>query len=116
MSEKDQFYLEKNEPIKGCLLALRNIILSKDAEVVETKKYGMPCFCFMGKAFCYLWTDKKTAEPYLLFVEGKSLNHPMLESGDRKRMKILRVDSNSDLPIEVINSLLGDALDLYRKK
>ncbi len=116
MSEKDKFYLEKYEPVKSCLLALRAIILSKDVGVVETKKYGMPCFSYRRKAFCYLWTDKKTAEPYLLFVEGKSLNHPKLESGDRKRMKILRVDSRADIPKKEIESILQDALDLYRLK
>ena len=71
VSEKDQFYLEKEEPYKSCLLALRTIILSTGEGITETKKYGMPCFCFQGKAFCYLWTDKITNEPYILFVEGK---------------------------------------------
>jgi len=23
------------------------------------------CFCYKKKMFCYLWTDKKTDEPYL---------------------------------------------------
>ncbi|WP_296705529.1 DUF1801 domain-containing protein [Algoriphagus sp.] len=116
MSEKDQFYLGKEEPVKSCLLALRIIILNKNDSITETKKYGMPCFCFQGKAFCYLWTDKKTNEPYLLFVEGKTLNHPSLESGDRKRMKIFRVNSNSDLPRKEIEMILDDALELYRKR
>jgi len=104
VSEKDRFYLEKDEPLKSCLLALRAIILSKNLEVFETKKYGMPCFCFRGKAFCYLWIDKKTGQPYILFVEGNLLNHPHLESGDRKRMKIFRVDPGADLPKKVIES------------
>jgi hypothetical protein len=30
----------------------------------------MPCFCYQRKAFCYLWTDKKTANPYILIAEG----------------------------------------------
>ncbi|WP_343509906.1 DUF1801 domain-containing protein [Algoriphagus sp. SE2] len=114
VSEKDQFYLEKEEPFKSCLLALRSIILSKGEGITETKKYGMPCFCFQGKAFCYLWTDKITNEPYILFVEGKALDHPMLESGDRKRMKIFRINSSSDLPRNEIEIILNDALELYR--
>lgn len=32
-NEIDNFYLQKEEPLKGCLLALREIILSEDKEV-----------------------------------------------------------------------------------
>ncbi len=113
--ELDTFYLKKEEPSKSCLLVLRSIILSQDDNVTETRKYGMPCFCYKKKMFCYLWTDKNTDEPYILMVEGKHLDHPMLEEGNRSRMKIFRVNPNEDIPIEVIASLLNDALDLYRK-
>lgn len=108
------YYLNKEEPQKSCLLALRDIILSQDENVSETRKYGMPCFCYKKKMFCYLWTDKKTDEPYILFVEGKYLNYPELEMGTRSRMKILRINPNKDLPVRLIESLLKNALNLYR--
>jgi len=106
--------LSKEEPSRSCLLVLRKIILDQDALVNETRKYGMPCFCYRKKMFCYLWTDKKTDEPYILFVEGKHLDHPALEKGDRSRMKILRVDPKTDLPMDTIRTTLLSALDLYR--
>ncbi|KYG83116.1 hypothetical protein AWW67_06755 [Roseivirga seohaensis] len=115
ISDFDSYYLDKEEPNKSCLLALRSLILNQDDEVTETKKYGMPCFCFKKKMFCYLWTDKKTDEPYILFVEGKLLDHPKLETGTRSRMKIFRVNPNADLPKNTIEMLLQSALDLYRK-
>ncbi|WP_255606956.1 DUF1801 domain-containing protein [Pedobacter polysacchareus] len=105
---------ESKEPNKSCLLALRSIILEQDNEITETRKYGMPCFCYKKKMFCYLWTDKKTEEPYILMVEGKHLNHPKLEKGERSRMKIFRVNPIKDLPIKTIESILQNALDLYR--
>jgi len=95
---------------------LRDIILKQDKEVTETVKYGMPCFCYKKKMFCYLWTDSKTYEPYILFVEGKLLDSPELETGGRARMKILRVNPVEDLPLMLIESLLNKALDLYRNK
>lgn len=110
----DKYYLNKNEPNRGCLLALRNIILEQDANVTETQKYGMPCFCYKKKMFCYLWTDKKTDEPYLLLVEGKHLHHPGLEQGTRSRMKIFRVNPNTDIPADTVKLLLNKALNLYR--
>ena len=109
------YYLNKEEPNKSCLLALRKIILDQDTNVTETQKYGMPCFCYKQKMFCYLWTDKKTDEPYILMVEGKLLTHRRLEAGDRSRMKIFRVDPNANLPVKTIETILQMALDLYRK-
>lgn len=108
------YYLNKPEPNKSCLLALRNIILDQDTNIIETLKYGMPCFCYKKKMFCYLWTDKKTDAPYILMVEGKYLDHPKLEEGNRSRMKILRVNPNKDLPLQVIENILQKALNLYR--
>ncbi len=109
------YYLNKKEPVKSCLLALRNIILEQDTSITETQKWGMPCFCYKKKIFCYLWTDKKTGEPYILMVEGKHLDHPKLEEGNRSRMKIFRVNANKDLPVKTIKGILKSALDLYRK-
>ena len=112
--EIDSYYLNKQEPNKSCLLALRQLILDQDAHLHETVKYGMPCFCYRNKMFCYLWIDKKTDEPYILMVEGKHLAHPKLEAGNRTRMKILRIDPTIDLPIKTIISILNQALGLYK--
>ena len=76
----------------------------------------MPCFCYKDKMFVYLWTDKnKNDEPYILFVDGRYLNHPQLETGKRKRMKILRVNPKHEMPLDTITLLLNQALDLCRK-
>ncbi len=108
------YYLAKKEPNKSCLLALRDIILNQDTNITETQKYGMPCFCYKKKIICYLWTDKKTDEPYILFAEGKHLEHPELEKGTRSRMKILRIDATKDLPLQKIECVLQQALALYK--
>ncbi|MCK0155643.1 DUF1801 domain-containing protein [Cellulophaga sp. F20128] len=114
MKETDLFYNSKEEPNKSCLLSLRAIILHQDMAITETKKYGMPCFSFKKKMFCYLWVDKKTKEPYILFVEGQHLSHPKLEVGTRARMKIFRINPTKDLPQQTIALLVHQALDLYR--
>ena len=114
VQELHNYYLNKKEPNKSCLLALRSIILDQDTNITETQKWGMPCFCYKKKMFCYLWTDKKTDEPYILMVEGKYLDNPELEEGARSRMKIFRVNPNKDLPIKKIELILHKALDLYR--
>ena len=114
VEQLQNYYLNKEEPTKSCLQALRSIILDQDTNITETQKWGMPCFCYKNKMFCYLWTDKKTDEPYILMVEGKYLDHPKLEEGNRSRMKIFRVNPNKDLPIKTIESILQKALNLYQ--
>jgi hypothetical protein len=112
--ELHHYYLSKEEPCKSCLFALRSIILAQDTNITETRKYGMPCFCYKKKMFCYLWTDKKTGQPYILMVEGKHLDCPELEEGERSRMKIFRVNPYEDLPVGTITGILQKALDLYK--
>lgn len=109
------YYFALGEPNKSCMLTVRNIILAQDTRVWETFKYGMPCFMFKKKAFCYLWTDKKTQNPYLLFVEGNLLDAVELEQGNRAKMKVFTLDPNMDLPIRRIEVILNQALDLYKK-
>lgn len=112
MAYADDFYLQKQEPAKSCLLALRTIILNSHTDISETVKYAMPCFTYSGKPICYLWIDKVTYEPYVLFVDGKKLSHPKLETGTRKRMKILRIDSQKDIPARTLKAILKEALQL----
>ena len=113
--EIDQFYLGNEEPNGSCLLALREIILELDPEISETVKYTLPCFLYKRKMFCYLSVEKKSDQPYILMVDGIRLNHPALEQGDRKRMKILRIDPAKDLPMNIIHEVLHEALDLRLK-
>ncbi|MBD3591203.1 DUF1801 domain-containing protein [Bacteroides sp. GM023] len=114
MEELYNYYLGQEEPQKSYLLTLRDIILKQDTDISETVKYGMPCFCYKKRAFCYLWIDNKTNEPYILFVEGNFLDIPELETGNRSRMKILRINPIEDLPLTLIVSSLNEALNLYR--
>jgi hypothetical protein len=114
MKTLDDCYLEQDEPIKSCLLALKTIILSQDPAITTTLKYGMPFFCYQQKMFCYLWVHKKHQLPYIGFVEGNRLNHPNLIAEKRARMKVIMLDPNKDIPIETIKTLLQSALDLYR--
>ena len=110
----DNFYLQQPEPIKSCLLTLREIILSHNKDISAEWKYGMPFFCYKGKMFCYLWIHNKYQQPYIGIVEGKLINHPDLIIENRVRMKILLLDQNKDLPVEKIKSILKQVLDLYR--
>ena len=114
LSAIDSYFLEKEEPVKGCLLFLREHILKQDTNITEAWKYGMPFYCYKGKMFCYLWVHKKHFQPYIGIVEGAKIQHPELIQEKRARMKILLIDANKDIPVKKINGILKDVLKLYK--
>jgi hypothetical protein len=114
LSPIDHYFLQKDEPIKGCLQFLREHILKQDTHITETWKYGMPVYCYKGKMCCYLWVHKKYHQPYIGFVEGKLIDHPDLLQEKRARMKILLVDATQDLPMDKIDGILNTVIALYK--
>ena len=113
MKALDNFYEQQDEPNRGCLLALRSIILKQDENVTATLRYGMPCFCYKGKMFVFLWVHKKLQQPYILFVEGHRFNAPFLLQEKRSRMKIMLFDAEKNIPVKKVEGILKKALDLY---
>jgi hypothetical protein len=111
----DQYFLKQPEPIKSCMLFMREHIAKQSPHITEAWKYSMPFFCYDGKMMCYLWVHKTYKQPYLGIVEGKRMKHPDLLQEKRARMKILLLDPAKDLPIKKINSILREMLALYEK-
>ena len=111
----DNWYLNKEEPIKSCLQSLRTIILRQKAPITEAWKYSMPFFCIGGEIVCYLWVHKKHGKPYLGIVEGEKINHPDLIEEKRARMKILLIDPAKNLPVKKIETILKETFALYKK-
>lgn len=114
IKETDTFYLNLDEPIQTCMIALRSLILKLDSNIIETQKWGVPCFCYKKKMFCFLSFKQKNKEPYILVVERWRINHLSLESGGLKRMKHLPINADEDLPVAIIEEVLNEVLDLYR--
>lgn len=98
------------------MLTLRDIILETDQNITEGWKYRMPCFLYRNKALCYLWTDKKTGMPYILIVDGNKIDHPILEQGDRARMKVMHIDPERDIPIDTILNILRLSIDVIENQ
>lgn len=114
LTDHDNYYHKQEEPFKSCLLALKDIILGLDSEITPEWKYGLPFFYYKKKMFCYFWKDKKTQEPYIGVCRGYEIEHPLLEKGDRKRIKILRINPNADIDIKTLKVVLNQAMKLYK--
>lgn len=120
ISDIENYFHQKPEPLKSCLWAIRQLILSQDGLVREVWRYKMPFYCLdmqekSLRRFCYLWVDKKTQQPYVGIVDGNRIEHPDLLLEKRSRMKVLYVDPHQDLPIDKINQILQLAIQLYQK-
>ena len=111
----DNYFLNKVEPEKSCLLFLREYILAAHPSMSEHWKYGLPFYYFKNKPFCYLWTHKKHKQPYIGFVDGTELNHPDLIQEKRAKMKILLINAVTDIPLKKLETIFSMALQLREK-
>ncbi|HKG08344.1 MAG TPA: DUF1801 domain-containing protein [Pedobacter sp.] len=109
----DDFYQQKAEPIRSCMLALRDYLLAWNPDLTAEWKYKLPFFYYKGKMFCYLWIHKTCKQPYIGIVRSKNIDHPDLLIEKRAKMKILLIDPNKDLPVEKIQEVLSLALANY---
>lgn len=109
----DHYFSTKTEPAKSCLEFLRAYVLSYDG-ITEGWSYGMPFYYFRKHRICYLWTDKLTGKPYLGIVDGKLIDHQALVSQGRKRMKILPLEPEEDMPVELLDEIMKKLLGLYQ--
>lgn len=114
--EISAYFLNKDEPNRSCLLALRNILLTLNGDISEGYKWRIPCYSYKGKMMCFLNIEKKTTQPYILLADGDQLQHHELEQGDRKRMKIFRLNATEDLPMESLNAIFNEALTFINNK
>lgn len=113
MKAIDEFYFNKEEPVKGCLLALKKIITDYNTAFESRWYYRLPCFMYQNQIFCYLWIDKKTQFPYIAIGKGVHIEHPDLIQGNRTFTKLLMINPEEDIPVDKIYSIFDMAMRLY---
>ncbi len=113
LNDLDRFYLEKEEPIKSCLLALKQLILSYNPKLDHQWRYRLPCFMLSGYTFCYLWIDKKSQYPYIAIGKGNEIEHPDLVVGGRKYFGLLLINPEEDIPVEKVHEIFDQVMQLY---
>ena len=108
MNPIQEYFYRIEEPDRSALLYLRKIILDSDEDITETLSFGLPFFKYKKKMLCYLYFSKKHQQHYLSFYHGDRLSHPELISEGRKKFKLLLLDLNEDLPIELIFDIIEE--------
>jgi uncharacterized protein DUF1801 len=112
----DNYFLQHDDPVKSCLQFLRDHILKHNKNITEAWKYGMPFYCCNGKMFCYLWTHKKSGQPYLGIVEGDLIHDKDFIKEKRARMKILLIDPTKNIPLKKIDAVLKTVIAHYKNQ
>ena len=102
----DAFFLVKYPHISDTLQALRVILTQPKFQLTEQWKYGLPFYYFKNKPFIYIWKEKKGDTPYLGIVKGLEINHPLLQQGNRKKMKILPISIQQEIPVNEITAII----------
>jgi hypothetical protein len=105
----ENYYLTKPEPYQGCLLALRQIILSIDPLIVHERKFQIPFFTYKGKKLGYLWLNRKKL--MLGFCTDKSLLQFPAEIKPKDQYESVEVDPGQDIPIELIRQKIKELLE-----
>ncbi|HZK96250.1 MAG TPA: hypothetical protein VFC67_18770 [Prolixibacteraceae bacterium] len=109
--ELENYYLRQPEPIQGCLLALKNVILGVDNQISHERKYQIPFFYFKGKKLCFLWVNKKKL--LMGFIVDKNI-YPVVAGIKRKDdFETMQIDPNADLPVKIILEKLLQRMKLY---
>jgi hypothetical protein len=109
-AELDNYYLNQPEPVQGCLLALRRIILNTNNQISETRKYQVPFFYYKTKKLSFLWVNRKKL--ILGFVTDNTV-FPVSAGFRRKDgMEMVQIDPNKDLPIELIREKLQQLINI----
>jgi hypothetical protein len=109
----ENYYLKQPEPIQGCLLALKNIIMGIDSQITHQRKFQIPFFYYKDKKLCFLWVKGK--KTLLGFVEDKSI-YPAVAGVKRKNgIEMIQINPDEDLPLEFILQTIQERIRLYEQ-
>ncbi len=103
--------MKQPEPTRGCLLALKDIILRLDAHITQQRKFQIPFFYYKDKKLCFLWVDRK--KPIIGFVEDKNIYPKQAGVTRKNKMELLYLDPSKDIPLKTVERHLKALIKLY---
>ena len=101
----EQYYLDKPEPYRSCLLALRDVILHANPDIRHERKFQIPFFTYRDKKLGYLWLNQKKL--MLGFCLDKRMQAIINGTVPKDKYESTRIDPNADLPVDMIMEKLG---------
>ena len=111
-TDLQQYYYKQPEPIQGCLLALKDIILGIDKEILHRRKYQIPFFYYKEKSLGFLWVYRKKI--MVGFVTDKSILPHEQELRPKNKVESILLAPNEDIPVEIITKHFARLIELYK--
>ena len=108
MNPIQEYFYRIDEPARSTLLFIWEKILNSDELITETFSFGLPFLKYKKKMLCYFYYSKQHQKHYLSFYHGDRLDYPELLSEGRKKFKILLLNMDDDLPMELIFRILDE--------
>lgn len=112
MGKLEEFYLRYPEPVRGCLFALRDIILGVSDEIVHERRFQIPFFVYRGWRLAFLQVFGKRIMFSIVFDHRLQAE----QKGKKRRDGMgvtLMLNADEDLPIEKIRSSLRWQMEYY---
>lgn len=107
-TSNDDWFSTLSEDQRSVLLELRRLILSTDERLVETIKWGQPCYSLNGLV-CYLQKAKRYVT--LGFQQGARLQDPeRLLEGAGKDMRHIKLPLGHGVDIDACRALIQQAV------
>ncbi len=110
-NQLEDYYLKFPEPYQSCLLALKQIIMNVDDQIMHVRKYQIPFFYYGKKKLAFLWMNRKKLT--LGFVTDKSVL-PETQVKLKDHLELIVINPTEDLPKEMIEARLRELIRLYQ--
>ncbi len=106
MNPIQEYFYRIDEPERSLLLFIRKKILESDEQISETFSFQLPFLKYKNKMLCFFYYSKKHKMHYLSFYHGDRLDYSELLSEGRKKFKILLLNPNEDLNMDLIFEII----------
>jgi hypothetical protein len=113
-TELENYYLKQSEPVRECLYALKQIIMSISDQITHERKFQTPFFSYKGMKLGFLWINRKKL--MLGFITDKSILLPEEGTKLKDQLEMIQIDPNADLPKEMIVAKLQEIIRIYENK
>ena len=107
------YYYEKQDATtRECLFALKAIILSIDENILHTRKYQIPFFCYKEFHLGFLRVHRKKI--LVGFVEDKKTLSPTITGRKKDYVTIMEINPAEDIPVAEIKHNFMELIRKYK--
>lgn len=113
-TELENYYLKQSGPVRECLYALKQIIMSISDQITHERKFQTPFFSYKGLKLGFLWMNRKKL--ILGIITDKRSFVSTAGTGLKDKLEMIQIDPDADLPKEMIVAKFQEIIRMYENK